>query len=168
MHGALHGAERAGLKRSRPRRRTGTALRAQRQHAAHGLAPVERALGTMGHLQAVAARRAHATERDRIVGVGIVEPDAIDQKQGLVRIGAAQEERRHAAGCAGSQRRGAGNAAKGRPEVGELHPRQIGGADGVDEGARGRQRRGGARRREDIGGQLFRLGGLAERGEGRH
>ena len=88
----LDGAERTGLGCHRPVRRTAAAHAAERHHAAHGLAAVERALRAVRHLQAVAGADARAAEGERVVGVRVVEAQAVHQKQRLVRVAAAQEK----------------------------------------------------------------------------
>ena len=62
-------------------------LRVQQNDAAHGLAAVERALRPMGHLEAVAGTDTGAAEKNTVVGIRIVDADAVDDEQRLVRVG---------------------------------------------------------------------------------
>ena len=146
---ALHGAEAAGLDRHAATRSAGAALGAQRYDAAHGLAAVERALRTVSDLERVARTDARAAEIDLVVGVRIVDPDAVDEEEGLVGIRAAQKERRHRAVRARGEQRRTGDATERTGQRVDLAAREIGGRDDIDRRADVLRIRGSACRRGD-------------------
>ena len=168
-HRPLHRAVAAGLHADAPGRIAGAALGAQRDDAADRLTAVQRALRTVRHLQAVARPEASPAKKYGVIRVRVVEPQAVDQEQRLVRVGPAQENRRTGAGCARGKQRGARHAAEGLGERGDLLPRQVGAGQHIDGAAHGlgggrRARRRGNERLELVRRRLAANGGKRQEG----
>ena len=79
----------------------------------------------MRDFQTVARAHARATKEDLIIGVGIVEPNAIDQKQRLVRIRPAQKKRVDRPARSRRKMRRTGREPQGRRQRRRLPSREV-------------------------------------------
>ena len=141
----LHRAKRTTFDRDALRGRA-FAFECPHSHdAAHGFAAIERALRTPRNLDAVGSRYARAAEKHGIVGVRVVQAQAVHQKQRLVGVRAAQEERRRRPGGAAGKKRQARQTPQGPAQRADLLSGQFLAGNEVDAAAQRAQGHGRAR-----------------------
>ena len=150
----LDRAEAAGLSAHARTRVARAALGAQGDDAADGFTAIKRALWAVGDFQTVAGTHTGTTEKHLVIGVGVVEADAVDEEERLIGVGAAHEERPERAVRARSEQRRAARVAEGVFERGLLATRELSGGECFNKGAEGGRSGRCARAEGDHGGEL--------------
>ena len=147
LEGAPLRAKGTALNRQLRRRRPLTLARPHGHHPAHGLAAVQGALRAADDLEAVGSRQTRPAEKHGVVSVRVVQAQTIDEKQRLVGIGAAQEERGGRTTSAGGKQRHTRRSAQGRAQRADLLARKFFAGDEIDAAAQhpSGQRRAGRR-----------------------
>ena len=127
---------------------------AEGNDAADGFTAIERALRTVGDFETVAGTHAGAAEEHLVIGVGVIEADAVDEKERLIGVGAAHKERpERAVGTRSKQGRTA-RVAEGVFERCLLATRELGRGECFNEDTQRGRSGGRARTERDYGGEL--------------